>query len=82
MKALILAGGFGTRLRPLSCTRPKILFPIGNRPILDWTIEHLVECGIREIVLAVNYMADIIKCIDMEIQSSERTSYTLRRRGL
>ena len=60
MKALILAGGFGTRLRPLSCTRPKILFPIGNRPILDWTIERLVECGIREIVLAVNYMADII----------------------
>ena len=60
MKALILAGGFGTRLRPLSCTRPKLLFPIGNRPILDWTIERLSKSGINEIILAVNYMADII----------------------
>ncbi|MEM2875612.1 MAG: NDP-sugar synthase [Candidatus Bathyarchaeia archaeon] len=60
MKAVILAGGFGTRLRPLSCTRPKLLFPIGNRPILDWTIEKLSKSGINEIILAVNYMADII----------------------
>src|SRR4030067_1224423 len=58
LKALILAGGFGTRLRPLSCTRPKLLFPIGNKPLLDWTLESLQKSGINEVVLAVNYMAE------------------------
>lgn len=61
MKALILAGGFGTRLRPLSCTRPKLLFPIANRPMLDWTLESLSKNGVDEVVLAVNYMADALQ---------------------
>jgi len=58
LKALILAGGFGTRLRPLSCTRPKLLFPIGNKPLLDWTLQRLEKSGIKEVILAVNYMAE------------------------
>ena len=58
MKALILAGGVGTRLRPLSCTRPKLLFPIANTPLLDWTLERLSKNGIKEVILAVNYMAE------------------------
>ncbi len=59
MKAIVLAGGFGTRLRPLSCTRPKHLFPIGNKPQLDWTLEKLSRNGVKEAILAVNYMADL-----------------------
>lgn len=58
MKAVVLAGGFGTRLRPLSCTRPKLLFPIGNKPLLDWTVEKLAKSGTQEVILAVNYMVD------------------------
>jgi NDP-sugar pyrophosphorylase family protein len=58
LKAVVLAGGFGTRLRPLSCTRPKLLFPICNRPLLDWTLERLAKSGVKEVVLAVNYMAE------------------------
>ena len=58
LKALILAGGFGTRLRPLSCTRPKLLFPVMNKPILDWTLEKLAKNGVKEVMLAVNYMAE------------------------
>jgi len=58
LKAVILAGGFGTRLRPLSCTRPKLLFPIGNKPLLDWTLENLAKSKIDEVILAVNYMAE------------------------
>ncbi len=61
MKALILAGGFGTRLRPLSCTRPKLLFPIANKPLLDITLERLAKNGVNEAILAVNFMADALE---------------------
>ena len=60
MKALILAGGFGTRLRPLTCTRPKLLFPVANRPLLDWMMEQLSKNGVTTVILAVNYMADVL----------------------
>jgi mannose-1-phosphate guanylyltransferase len=53
-KALILAGGFATRLRPLSCSRPKTLFPIVNKPLLQWIFERLAEGGVDEAILAVN----------------------------
>ncbi len=59
LKALILAGGYGTRLRPLSCTRPKILFPIVNKPLLEWTFENLGENNIEEVILAVNQQTEI-----------------------
>ena len=54
MKALILAGGLGTRLRPLSCTRPKTLFPIVNKPLLQWIFERLAKNNVEEAILAVN----------------------------
>jgi len=59
LKALILAGGFGTRLRPLSCTRPKILLPIVNKPLLQWTFERLAKNNIKEARLAVNYQTEV-----------------------
>ncbi len=54
LKALILAGGFATRLRPLSCSRPKTLFPIVNKPLLQWIFERLADGGVDEVILAVN----------------------------
>jgi mannose-1-phosphate guanylyltransferase len=54
VKALILAGGFATRLRPLSCSRPKTLFPIVNKPLLQWIFERLADSGVDEVILAVN----------------------------
>ncbi len=54
VKALILAGGFATRLRPLSCTRPKTLFPLVNKPLLQWIFERLANNGVDEVVMAVN----------------------------
>jgi mannose-1-phosphate guanylyltransferase len=59
MKAVILAGGFGTRLRPLSCTRPKTLFPIANKPLLQWIFERLAKNNIKEAILAVNQLTEV-----------------------
>ncbi len=58
LKTLVLAGGFGTRLRPLSCSRPKALFPIANKPLIDYTLESLSEAGVETVVMAVYYMAE------------------------
>jgi mannose-1-phosphate guanylyltransferase len=59
LKALILAGGFGTRLRPISCTRPKTLFPVVNKPLLQWTFERLAKNNITEAILAVNHQTEV-----------------------
>lgn len=60
LKAVILAGGFATRLRPLSCTRPKTLFPIINKPLLQWIFERLAKHKITETILAVNHQTEIM----------------------
>ena len=65
MKALILVGGFGTRLRPLTYSKSKPLVEFVNKPILFHQIEALAQVGVKEIVLAVNFtqnsMFDFIK---------------------
>jgi len=60
LKALVLAGGFGTRLRPLSCSRPKTLFPLANQPLIDYALQSLAEGGVETVILSVHYMADNI----------------------
>jgi len=61
MKAVVLAGGKGTRLRPYTAIFPKPLMPIGDRPILEIVIRRLVEAGITDIILAVGYLAELVK---------------------
>ncbi|KAJ3098093.1 mannose-1-phosphate guanyltransferase [Phlyctochytrium planicorne] len=60
MKALILVGGFGTRLRPLTLTIPKPLVEFGNKPMIVHQIEALVKAGVKDVVLAVNYRPEIM----------------------
>lgn len=57
MKALLLAGGFGTRLRPLTLTRPKPLLPVYNRPHIAHVFDLLMTHGVREAVLLTSYLA-------------------------
>lgn len=61
MKAVVLAAGKGERLWPLTETRPKPLLPLANKPILQNTLEGLVEAGIRQVVVVVNYMGETIR---------------------
>ncbi|MGQ9543578.1 MAG: sugar phosphate nucleotidyltransferase [Candidatus Bathyarchaeia archaeon] len=56
-----MAGGYGTRLRPLSCSRPKLLFPIAGRPMIEWILDELSKNGVDEAVLASHYMADMVR---------------------
>jgi mannose-1-phosphate guanylyltransferase len=58
LKALILAGGFATRLRPLSCARPKTLFPIVNKPLLEWIFERLSNNDVDEAIMAANALTE------------------------
>lgn len=60
MKAVLLVGGLGTRLRPLTFSIPKPLLPIGEVPVLQIIIEQLSEAGIDEIILATGYQAELI----------------------
>lgn len=61
MKALLLIGGQATRLRPLSLNRPKCLFPLKNKPIIDYLLENLSKSGCTEAILAVNHLAEKIE---------------------
>ncbi|MBI4233983.1 MAG: NDP-sugar synthase [Chloroflexi bacterium] len=61
MKAVILAGGEGTRLRPLTCTIPKPMVPVLNRPFLEYMLEHLRRHGIDEVVLALYYLPEQVQ---------------------
>jgi len=61
MKAIILAGGLGTRLKPFTNVIPKPLMPIGEKAILEIQVEQLVRYGFDQIFLATNYKADYIK---------------------
>ena len=61
MQALLLAGGLGTRMRPLTEQMPKPMAPIGNRPWLEQLVLHLKSQGIRDIVMAVKYFPDRIQ---------------------
>ncbi|KAK1799691.1 hypothetical protein P4O66_006233 [Electrophorus voltai] len=61
MKALILVGGYGTRLRPLTLSVPKPLVEFCNKPILLHQVEALVKAGVRHVILAVSYMSELLE---------------------
>ncbi len=61
MKAIILAAGEGNRMRPLTYTRPKVMLPIGNKPILEHLLIEVAEAGIREFIFIVGYCDEQVR---------------------
>jgi NDP-sugar pyrophosphorylase family protein len=60
MRAMILAAGLGTRLRPLTNDRPKALVEVAGRTLLEITLRRLASCGIREVIVNVHHFADMV----------------------
>src|SRR5687768_1139812 len=60
-RAVILAGGKGTRLKPYTIVLPKPLMPIGDYPILEVIVRQLARAGFSHVTLAVNHQAELIK---------------------
>jgi mannose-1-phosphate guanylyltransferase len=60
MKAMILAAGLGTRLRPLTDDRPKTLVEVSGRTLLDITLSRLREYGVREVIVNLHHFADMV----------------------
>ncbi len=61
MKAVIMAGGFGTRIQPLTNSIPKPMLPVLNKPMMQHVLESLRDIGIKEMVVLLYYMPEVIK---------------------
>lgn len=59
----ILAGGFGTRLRPVVANRPKVLAEVRGRPFLAYLLDHIAAAGLRSVILCTGYMGDRVQAL-------------------
>jgi NDP-sugar pyrophosphorylase family protein len=75
VQAVILAGGRGTRLRPITLDRPKPLVPVANRPLIVHQLHHLVRAGVKDVTLALGYSADQFRSVEDE---ADRLGVNLR----
>src|SRR5207244_10831056 len=58
MKAVVLAGGEGTRLKPLTYKRPKPLIPVARRPCIDYVLRSLAASALHELIVTTSYLSD------------------------
>ena len=83
IRAVVLAGGRGTRLAPFTSVLPKPLMPIGDRSILELVVERLESCGIVDITLCVGYLSHLIRAVfDSRENSKVNISYVFEQRAL
>jgi len=61
VKCVILAAGEGKRIHPLTFTRPKVMLPIANKPLLEWNLLNAINAGIKEFVLVVSYKSEMVR---------------------
>ena len=74
MEAIILAGGLGTRLRPVVPDLPKPLAPIGGRPFLEYLLDYWEAQGIKRFILSVGYKHNAIReCLGTKYKNADVT---------
>ena len=61
MKCVILAAGEGKRMHPMTFTRPKVMLPIANKPILEWNMINAIDAGVKEFVFVVAYKSEMVR---------------------
>ncbi|KYK28403.1 glucose-1-phosphate thymidylyltransferase [Thermoplasmatales archaeon SG8-52-1] len=61
MKCVILAAGEGKRMHPLTYTRPKVMIPIANKPILEWNLINAINAGVKEFIFVVSYKSEMVR---------------------
>ena len=57
---MVLAAGYGTRMRPLTDTRPKPLIEVAGKPLIDYALDGFVAAGVARAVVNVHYLADMV----------------------
>jgi D-glycero-alpha-D-manno-heptose 1-phosphate guanylyltransferase len=76
MTAAILAGGLGTRLRPVMADRPKVLAEVGGRPLIFYLLDQLAAAGIQDVVLCTGYLGHQVKEVLGESHGPLRLIYS------
>jgi MurNAc alpha-1-phosphate uridylyltransferase len=61
VQAVVLAGGLATRMRPQTLTVPKSMLEVAGRPFVDWQLERMAACGVRDVVMCVAHLAEQIE---------------------
>jgi NDP-sugar pyrophosphorylase family protein len=83
VKAVVLAGGEGTRLRPLTRHMPKPMVPVGRRACIDYAMASLVRAGVRDIIVTTAYMPDaVIQGLDRSALGGARVEFSIEREPL
>jgi mannose-1-phosphate guanylyltransferase len=82
VQALVLAGGEGTRLRPLTYTTPKPVMPLAGRPFLSFMLDWLRSHGVDEVILSCGFMSDDVKRVLGDIYDGMRLRYVVEEEPL
>ena len=82
MQALVLAGGAGTRLRPLTYTTPKPVMPLAGRPFLSFMLDWVHGHGVDEVILSCGFMSQGVKRVLGDIYDGMRVRYVIEREPL
>ena len=61
MKCVILAAGEGKRMHPLTYTRPKVMIPIVNKPIIEWNMLNAIKAGLKQFIFVVGYKSEMVR---------------------